>query len=88
MFKRLKRLLRSEDNKPVTVTTVLMRDSCSRLLGEFADNDLKNSLELLILSRDHNGDVHVATSESLEDLTAVGLLGIATSLISGNGHAK
>jgi len=85
------RLRHSEDNKPVTVTAVLMRDDCSRLLGEFSEAHLGGCRQLVIISRSEDGGISVETSDSLDEITALGLMGIATSLLSGgngNGHVK
>ncbi len=85
MFARLRRLLTSEDGKAVTITTVLMRDDCTRLFGQFADHELKSCCRLIIIGEKENGDVKVATSASCDSLRAVGLLSVAKNLIMGNG---
>ena len=79
-----RRLMNSEDDKPVTVTAILMRDSCSRLLGQFSDNNLEECRELLLIWREKSGLVHVAISDSTDILVGRSLIGIAGEMIAEN----
>ena len=93
MFTRLAKalsiLLHSEDEKPVTMTFLLMRDDCSRLFGEFADRDLRDCRRACIVWETRTGDIKVRSSQSCDDPRAVKLLGTAHAKVllgNGNGH--
>lgn len=76
---------RSRDNKPVTISLLLGRDSASRLVMDFSEHRLPQAQGVMILWLSENGSVNVETSENLTSLESLGLLGMAQGLLQGEG---
>ncbi len=83
MLDKLKQLFKSRDNKPLTISIILNRDSCSRLLSHYAEHEMSDCESLVIISKSSNG-VTVRTTENLDAIEALGLLQIASSLLIGD----
>ncbi len=87
VFDRIRERFKSKDGRPVTITGILGRDDCSRLLSRFSDNNLSSCESLVIVWRGAGG-LHVETSQNLGAVEAVGLLTIASGLVAGGSDAK
>jgi hypothetical protein len=82
MFRALRRLFRSEDNKPVLLSFVLQRDQCSRLLGEFGEKYLEDCKVLIIIWENEAGDTMIVSSDNVPDSQAAGMLLQAANKVS------
>lgn len=82
MFDRIKKLFKSSDRKPTTVSFVLGRDDCSRLLIQFSENDLETSEKIMILKIAQDGSVYVFSSQNMSGIECLGLLSIAQGMVS------
>lgn len=82
MFKILRRMFSSKDDKPVLISFVLQRDACSRLLGEFGEKHLEDCRVLLIVWENEAGDLLIASSDNAPDSQAAGMLLQAANRVS------
>lgn len=82
MLEKLKKLFKSKDNKPVMVSFILARDSCSRLLTDFGEKDLEGCKSLVILWESEDG-VEVRASENICPTQVLGLLVMAQRMVEG-----
>ncbi len=81
LLEKLKRLFNSEDDKPVTVSFLLGRDCCSRLLADFSEDALHDAEQLVIVWRARDGSLGMCTSSNLDELTAAGMLSAAQQVV-------
>ncbi len=81
---KLRKLLTSKDNKPVMVSFVLARDSCSRLLSEFNEEDLPDTENLVIVWQKSSGELGVASSSNTPVAQVIGMLVLAQGLVGGD----
>ena len=84
LIEKIRRIFNSADDKPVTLSAVLMRDDASRLLGDFNEEYLDDCRQLLIVWVDNEGAVGVVSSNSTDGLTAAGMLSIAAGMVNGD----
>ena len=81
MFEGLKRVLFSDDKKPVYLSFVLQRDDCSRMLGDFAEKHLNTCTKLILVWKNGSEDIQIHTSNSLNDSEATGMLFQAFNIV-------
>lgn len=79
-----KKILIGKDTKPITVTALLAKDACSRLLAEYSEKDLKTCNTLVIVWQTVDGDIFVQSSENLDGISAIGLLSVAQGMIKND----
>ncbi len=84
MFTNLKKLLESKDGKPTTITFFIANNDCTRLAMKYIENGAHETVSLAITAEDRDGSIHVYTSDSLDDVRAIGLLESAIRMI-GDG---
>lgn len=79
---KLKRLLQGDDGLPTTISMVLARDDCSRLLAHFAETDLKRCSKLVLVWQNGAG-ITVESSDSVSQIEALGMLRLAVGMVEG-----
>lgn len=89
MFEKIRKILnyrldQGDDSKPAAFASFLMRDDCSRLLGEFSGKHLVDCEKLVLIWKNAAGDVQVLSSESTDNVSVIGLLYVAQGLVSEN----
>lgn len=81
-FDSLKKIINinGKDDRPLTITAVLGKDSCSRLLSDFADDHLDDCEKLMIIKYS-NYSVDVFTSDNMSDVESIGLVKVVESML-------
>jgi hypothetical protein len=88
ILNRINQLFIANDGKQLSITTIIQRDDCSRLLGDFCDNNLATCVKAAIVWKTKDDEAYIKTSASLSDDEAIGMLIKAAHRVGVDCHGK
>lgn len=91
LSRHFKAWLRSKDNKPVMYKGILMRDHCSRLIGEIYESRLNGGgsatidhfQRLVTIGETFGGEIIVQSSDNCDEIHAAGMIAKAEVAVNG-----
>lgn len=72
----------------LTLSSLLARDSCVRLLAEFNEQWLQSCHHLILIWETEDGDIRIVTSDNCDTVRACGLVALAHNLVAREGHVE
>ena len=81
-FRRVKKTFKAD-----SVTFLLNRDACTKVLSHYYENEMDDTINIIIIGKKESNDIIIISDDSLPDIEVSGILLAAANKVSnGNGY--